>query len=385
MQLVRENSSKTNLYISTFVTLLIVSILMNSAIASGIPNSVYAVIKYGCVLIVLCKIAFFTKYSPRELLIIILVMAIVSLSALKSQTNTLLFVTVFIVGAKDVSFEKIVKAFFYTSFVLIVGMFLLSILGVIPNNIYYREAIPRYSFGSNYPTDFGAHIFYLVAAFSYLKRKSYGYGDGLISIGMAFFIWKFCDARLDAGLILVLCVGLLILAKHRFNFKYFFDSCVIFLPLTYILSSFSIIFLTIRYNDSSKVYTKLNYWLSERLSIGHLGIDTYGIKIFGQYIEQHGWGGMTDAVSGYTYFFLDSSYIQLLLVYGLAAIVVFIGCFTYVGFKRLNEQRLVLVLILSVIAVSGIVDQHIFEIAFNPFIYVFWDNSFGANKARLKG
>jgi len=384
MQLSRRSSNGVSIYIGMFVIFLIVSNLMVSTISPYIPDVIYSTIKYICIGIVLFKIIFLTKYTLKELIIIILIVSVISLSAYEARTNTLLFGTVFIIGAKNVPFEKIVKAFFYTSLILVLGMFLLSIIGVIPNDIYYRESIPRYSFGSNYPTDFGAHIFYLLAAFAYLRRKKYGYVDFLLSLGTALFIWKFCDARLDVGLIIILSIGLLIISKRELNFKRFFDSCFTILPLSYLLSSFLIILFTIRYNVSSTFYTKMDSWLSQRLSIGHLGFDAYGMKLFGQAIQQHGWGGMTGAVSGYVYFFLDSSFIQLLLSYGIIVAVIFVSAFTYVGFKRMNDQELVLVLILSVIAISGIVDQHIIDLAFNPFLYIFWDSSFNSSENDLK-
>lgn len=376
MQLMRKSPNGTNLYLSAFIIFLAISNLMVSTASAYVSNNVYAVVKYICVTIVLFKMIFLTKYTLPEVSVIIPLIVVVVISAFESQVNTLLFGTIFIIGAKDIPFEKMAKAFFYTSLILTLGMLALSVIGVISNDVYYRESIPRYSFGSNYPTDFGAHVFYLLTALFYLRRKKYGYIELLVSIGSALFIWRFCDARLDAGLILMLGVGLLITSKHKFDFKKFFDSCFMFLPLSYVISGFSIIILTIKYDAISVFYNKLDSWLSQRLSIGHSGYEAYGIKLFGQYIEQHGWGGMTSASSGYVYFFLDSSFVELLLAYGSIVVGVFILAFTYISFKRLKERRIVLVVILSIIAASGIVDQHIIDLAFNPFLYVFWNSSF---------
>lgn len=376
MPLEKQKKVGDRLFLTAFAIFFVVSNIMVSAAETFIPNGIVSLIKYTCILAILIKILFMTKFTLQDLLLIIPIATIIGIGSIRSGKNVVLFGLIFLIGSKNVPIRTIVKVFFYSSLFLIVGLFILSIIGVIPNSVYYRGVVPRYSFGSNYPTDFGAHVFYLLTAAFFLRGKKYATVDLVYSFFIALFIWKYCDARLDAGLVIFLSVGLYLIVHHNFNFSYFRDSWYSLLSLSYVVCSFFIVLLTVRYNPLSAVYRRLDSLLSQRLSIGHIGFNAYNIKLFGQAIEQHGWGGVTGTASGYVYFFLDSSYIDLLLVYGLLTMIIFVGAYTYISFRRLNQGYIILIFILAVIAVSGIVDQHIFDLAFNPFLYIFWDSSF---------
>ncbi|MFC6294112.1 hypothetical protein ACFQH1_02640 [Lactiplantibacillus daoliensis] len=374
MQILKQKVTGASLFLVALSVFIIVSSLMTSAIAASIPNGIYAVLKYMCLLLVLFKIVILTKYTVNQLLILIPVISVICVSAFESGSNLLLFGLVFIIGSKDITLDKIIMTFFYASSFIVIGLAILSIIGIIPNNIYYRGSVPRYSFGSNYPTDFGAHIFYLLVAKVYLRRDRYGYSDFIMGLALAVLIGYFCGARLDSGLIVILSVGMLIISKRLFNRRVVLSIFNRALPMAYIFFSVFIITLSFTYNADQSWFRKLDVLLSERLSLGHVGFDAYGIKLFGQNIVQHGWGGITGTISGYIYFFLDSSYMQLLLMYGLLPMLIFILAYTYVSFRSMERGMLVVTFILSIIALSGILDHHIIDLAFNPFLYVVWGN-----------
>lgn len=71
--------------------------------------------------------------------------------------------------------------------------------------------------------------------------------------------------------------------------------------------------LTTQYKDTP-FWTSMNEILSNRLYLGKKAMDLFGIKLFGQYIR---FSTYTDGKTHGVYFYIDSSYMQLAIVYGL--------------------------------------------------------------------
>ena len=78
----------------------------------------------------------------------------------------------------DVDMKVVLKTYLIVAGILVLSVFILSLLGAVPNLQYNREGVIRNSFGFIYPTDFASHCFYLFLAFSYLLKISL-YGLGL--------------------------------------------------------------------------------------------------------------------------------------------------------------------------------------------------------------
>lgn len=64
------------------------------------------------------------------------------------------------------------------------------------------------------------------------------------------------------------------------------------------------------------------------------------------------------------YSYIDSVYLRLLIIFGIVPTVIFL-CFTTLAMKY--ERDIVLLLILTLIFITGIIEQHFIDIAYNPF------------------
>ena len=61
----------------------------------------------------------------------------------------------------DVDMKVVLKTYLIVAGILVLSVFILSLLGAVPNLQYNREGVIRNSFGFIYPTDFASHCFYL--------------------------------------------------------------------------------------------------------------------------------------------------------------------------------------------------------------------------------
>lgn len=127
------------------------------------------------------------------------------------------------------------------------------------------------------------------------------------------------------------------------------------------------------YKIGNEFLEMIDETITGRLGLGNLGIKEYGITLFGQDIPMIGMGGSTEVQEDY--FFIDSSYLFILLRYGIIFLfIVFIvyGCICY---KHRNDT--VLMICITLLAISCFIDHHMMEEAYNPLGYALFAKAGG--------
>lgn len=285
----------------------------------------------------------------------------------------------YILAAKNVNFDKIVKRYFDVNFIMLIGVSLYSLLGIIRNLNFERNGIIRQSLGIDYPTDLAAYILYMTLAYCFLKYdhlKWYHYGAIVL---LSFGLNLVTNARLDVYALL-LAIVILIIAKRaqnpknlvsRISISYFWALSLI-LPYAYFL-------LTYYYDPQNSIFQKLNDLLSGRLLYGHVALTKYGITLFGQHVVEQGWGGVHGLhvfkTAQFKYFFIDSTFIRLFVIYGAVLGTFIIAILVIISFRETLRRNYVFPAIVLIITISSLIDQHLLEITFNPFLLAFLANT----------
>ena len=268
-----------------------------------------------------------------------------------------------LVGASNVYWKDM--AYVYVC----IGLITLSLAFICVNNgmaadfIYTIDKGGRHSYGIVYPTDFAAHCLFIMMAYVYLRNEKLKFFEISIMFVVSVVVYKKTYARNDFVCMLLLCLLLLIvliLRKFNYNICDFRILRVIAFLFTF-LSVFCTLFI-ILYNNDSAFFVKLNSVLSNRLSLSYRAMDEYGITLFGTFIQEN------STILGY-YFFVDCSYIRIAIKYG-CVFFSFLGCIFYGIIHNLIELKEdLLIVVFIVIAVTGVVEHHIIEIAYGAF---FW-------------
>lgn len=317
------------------------------------------------------KVLFFDNYKVKPL-IILGISAIGSLLIYRSSSYlNILFWLVLVAGSKNISFKKILKVYLVIAGSIILLAFCSSLLGVIENYRYVTTSRGiRNSFGITYTTDFAAHIFFLALAFFYLvgeKLKLYHYIGVLI---VASLIYRFCNARLDSCslVLIVITFGLGNWIEHSCyigkNGKNLWRNIwstkgIYIMPFLAVISLAA----TVLYRPGSGLLFELDKVISSRLLLGNQGIKEYGYTLFGQAIDMIGNGGGTEYPSNY--FFIDCSYIYVLLRFGVLFAVAVLIAYTAACYK--NKHDLFFLYAIALVAVNCTIAHHLLEFEYNPF------------------
>ena len=295
------------------------------------------------------------------------------------QTNRLNFLvySMLLVLLVNVDMKVVLRNYVVVAGILVVGVFLLSLIGMIPNLQYNRAGVIRNSFGFIYPTDFASHCFYLFLAISYLLKDKFIWTRSLFGVLLSAFIIKYCDARLNALSILLATVIFIYFyyskEKKLKIFALFPYSAVIFASI--------VTYLSYKFSWSNPFLVSVNKLITGRLALGRNAFDTFGVHLFGtRNVQFIGSGGKTESVIGYNY--VDSSYVQMLFTYGIVPVVLLIIIYVVASRKQYKDGQYLLVAILSLIAFNCMIEAFWFVPTYNIFMFLlFTTNTFSKKES----
>lgn len=354
------------LFYAGFIPYLIVNML--STTMFPVPAFLYTIAR---LILILSGLAFFAKGKIKlSNLVIWSVWFCLSILIYRATGNFMLIeLSVLLLGASNLSARRIITVYLVIISSITMLAFVASLAGIIPNLRYIRPdtGIVRNSFGSIYPTDFAAHIFYLYifAAYLYFEKKPWLFSG--LGVTFSVFLIKFTDARLDSltligAVIFFIMVGI----SKEWVKKSISLIGIVSTGVTFVLSYW----LTLNYNSGLTFYKFIDSLLSGRLYLGKLALDTYGFTTFGQYIQFIGNGGTTEFARSYN--FVDSSFLKMLLIYGTIFTLFFVLLMTVQSFQAYKTKNIKLTVILIVIVINSMIAHHLVELHYNLLCVLFF-------------
>ena len=374
------------IYEIAFAFEFVVAFLITSTYTDYFSNHMLHILMFVGLALVLLKIFLFDDLTPKWLIIDGLALLLLLLTWRTSKEFSLFSMGIFVLGARNVNFKRIIKIYLYIGLVLLAFVVLSAMAGLIRNLVYRRDMtnIIRQSFGIAYPTDFAAHVLYLILAYAYLKFGKIKWYDYVVFLAAAGFLVKFSDARLsDYAIILaipVLWIGQRAQKDHLLS--RFIASFYWAVP---IVSAYLVIIASYFFRPSSHFLNKINNASSGRLYLGHKAISEYGFSMFGKQIVEHGWGGANglkmSQSSPSNYFFVDSSFLRMTILYGIIMAIIILLAMTKISWDSFQKESFALASIIVIVSVSAMVEQRLLDLAYDPFLIALLANVYTQHKA----
>lgn len=361
-----------NLLVSIVVS---VVVFFNTISTTMLDRTFFQVkVNFLFLVVLLLGLRFLYKMRVSYKYLILSILLLLSGVLVYFQTNRLNFLvySMLLVLLVNVDMKVVLRNYVIVAGILVVGVFLLSLVGMVPNLQYNRAGVIRNSFGFIYPTDFASHCFYLFLAISYLLKDKFIWTRSLFGVLLSAFIIKYCDARLNALSILLATV----------IFIYFYYSngkklkIFALLPYSAVVFASVVTYLSYKFSWSDPFLVSINKLITGRLGLGRNAFDTFGVHLFGtRNVQFIGSGGKTESVIGYNY--VDSSYVQMLFTYGIVPVVLLIIIYVVASKQQYKDGQYLLVAILSLIAFNCMIEAFWFVPTYNIFMFLlFTTNTF---------
>ena len=366
-----------NLLVSIVVS---VVVFFNTISTTMLERTFFQVkVNFLFLVVLLLGLRFLYKMRVSYKYLILSILLLLSGVLVYFQTNRLNFLvySMLLVLLVNVDMKVVLRNYVVVAGILVVGVFLLSLVGMVPNLQYNRAGVIRNSFGFIYPTDFASHCFYLFLAISYLLKDKFIWTRSLFGVLLSAFIIKYCDARLNAVSILLATV----------IFIYFYYSngkklkIFALLPYSAVVFASVVTYLSYKFSWSNPFLVSINKLITGRLALGRNAFDTFGVHLFGtRNVQFIGSGGKTESVIGYNY--VDSSYVQMLFTYGIVPVVLLIIIYVVASRKQYKDGQYLLVAILSLIAFNCMIEAFWFVPTYNIFMFLlFTTNTFSKKES----
>ena len=366
-----------NLLVSIVVS---VVVFFNTISTTMLDRTFFQVkVNFLFLVVLLLGLRFLYKMRVSYKYLILSILLLLSGVLVYFQTNRLNFLvySMLLVLLVNVDMKVVLRNYVIVAGILVVGVFLLSLVGMVPNLQYNRAGVIRNSFGFIYPTDFASHCFYLFLAISYLLKDKLIWSRTLFGFLLSAFIIKYCDARLNALSILLATV----------IFIYFYYSkgkklkIFALLPYSVVVFASVVTYLSYKFSWSDPFLVSINKLITGRLALGRNAFDTFEVHLFGtRNVQFIGSGGKTESVIGYNY--VDSSYVQMLFTYGIVPVVLLIIIYVVASRKQYKDGQYLLVAILSLIAFNCMIEAFWFVPTYNIFMFLlFTTNTFSKKES----
>lgn len=364
-------------------------LVMGYALSStmfSIPSVVGLLCKYIPMLVFAVKIMLYDHLKGKELILYALLLGIGLACIISSGTKEVLIWILTLIAAKGVNFEKLLKVWLIV-IVVVVGLTVIgSFIGVVINLKYVKDysgmkysdvgseiySGTRNSFGIKFPTDFAAYIFNIMIVSFYLVRKKIKIWMPAAALLASFILYRYTHTRLDTACCIVLCVGYFIYAFIKNNRSYVRQKFYVRRSVPRILcfsmpvmAALMTVF-TYSYDYDKKWLGEINAMLSNRLIIAQDTLKTNGISYFGKFVKLIGFGGTThQPVKQYN--FIDCSYLNILLLYGIVVYIFVIIVGVAVNIKYIDD--ICFIFSIAMIAANAAVAHHLMAINYTAMLF----------------
>lgn len=338
--------------------------------------SFYVLIKVvlfsAVILFLLLKIILIDSFSFKELVIYSFLFLLMCLISLKTGDRQLITLIALILGAKNVNFKYVLTVFLITVIALLVLTYMSTLMDIIPNLQYTRirdgELKVRNSFGTIYPTVFAAYLQSIVIAFAYLMNVNKFRNHFLLLLLASlcsYLALDLADARMSGySIFLFLFIYYFCICFLRNIYKH--KLMILFITLSYFIGFIIIFYLSYYYDPEKEIFAQINKALSGRLFLGYKAFQEYSIPLLGQQVEFIGLGGAVQEMSE-DYNYVDSSYLQFMMRYGIVFTVISIISFMRLTYKRLKLNDYRFIAVIFMLSFSSMIEDRLLDISINIY------------------
>lgn len=317
----------------------------------------------------LCMVKFIYDafYSRRYLVYLIIAMMIVTLSYFESLNKTMVLYLLLFLGVIEMHSEDVIRISFWTqsimTFILVIG----SQLGLVLDYIRIDSGRTRHFLGFSWTTTAPILFVFIILQYFYIRQGNISIVESAILTILSVFFYVMTNSRFAFLISMASIIFFFALKTKIREGKFVVSMKRFFVALPELIAAFAI-GLHWFYEATNTSYNRLNNLLSGRLALGKSAIDKYGVHLFGQKIEWIGFS-ISESLKG-EYNYVDCSYLQILLEYGLFFLCLVLVLYSVAIKHSIENGQYYLTWILVVVLIFSITEPRLFNLTFNPFILI---------------
>jgi len=303
-------------------------------------------------------------YRIRPIVFLVIFGIITALSWYFSRDTLLLWMFLMIAAAYGQDGERIVRIAVITVSAMLVFTIALSLTGVTEDFIFVDGGRMRHSLGYNWATNAPTLLFFLGLAYIFIRKERMKFWEFIILEAANVFLFIMTDTNIPFLLMSLYLILFFVetLFKNHWRILRHLNSLYVFVPV--IICALSVL-ICVLFNPDSESWQRLNSALNHRLGYVWEGIRRFGITPFGRQIAWIGnaVGGAEGAEGAYNY--VDCSYMQILLNYGVVFLAAVTALYTALVRNALKVRDHWLISITAFVMIHSFTEPRLYNMAFN--------------------
>ena len=309
-----------------------------------------------------------TKNKIIFLGIIIVAIALL-VNAIKTRNIRLLLIGVVVISAYNIDIKKILKNILILQLCMTLFVITCSIFGITQDYIIPREnGEVRHSLGFAYTTNLSQIVLFACFIYLYLKDFRIKIEEGVILEILNVLIFYLTDSKTEIfffQIMIVVCV-----LKNMKQIKLLIPKISNLFAKSYIVLIILSIGMVLIY-PLGGIMKSINSALSGRLSIQNEVISDGNVKLFGSNIKMVGYG--IEDVLKYggkiKYNYIDSEYIQILVINGIIAATFMVIILSKVLLKLNEKMKYKDLFFIYIFLIFGLVNPRIIDLMYSPVLF----------------
>lgn len=351
------------------VIIFYISVLLNLTVIKVRFGQVYTLCMYLQKLsyILLAISVLFQTYRTSNFYIGIIMICVSVIAAITLGESIVMWGVIAIVAGNCTNSRKVIKAVLITQIVVFAITFILCGAGVIQDYIFDPETRARHSLGFTWTTTPIIIFMFMIMEYCYLRSRDLTLFEICLLEVLMTILFVLTNTRMCYA---VTTLMLIVIALNKYfkwrpanKVKKNTGKGMVIIP--WIIFAF-VLTVSFMYSNSAS-WEKVNLFFNFRLSLAHNAINTYGIHLVGNPIKWIGFGyGGIDGIYNY----VDSSYIQALLSYGVLFMIMILAVYSCI-FKHAKKNGYAIVIAAALLI--SITEPRLWNLTFNPLPFLLID------------
>ena len=334
--------------------------------------SLYRILLYFTIIMILIKefitlpkTLYYFRFHWQQLLIV--TVFFISMFIVAKNRDGLLDINVLLLvfSARDIDFRKLLGTFSLATFLVLCLTIYASQKGIIANMFMNADGGYRFSLGFNYVSFASQRLFFALCTYLMFRGKKISYLELLALLLATIYIYQQTSTSSPFYLsILILAYALfsLKIIKKGFIIENFWMKTIAKYAFVFAL----IIILYFCFYSSGNLFHLVDQFTHNRLRLSVDGFRNFGVSWLGQHITFT----TTDIFGNFTsnYNFIDSSFVQLLVIDGLIVSAFMLFALTKVMGYFVSIRKDIVLACLGIMIIHGMFDPQMLVLRYSPLI-----------------
>lgn len=300
-------------------------------------------------------------YNARIIVVFVILAVIFALSWHFSRNNMLIWSFLVIVAAHQMDSQRLIRI---SSVITAAGLVITILISQIIRDadyIFPEGGRDRHGLGFNWTSVAPTLLFFLGLQYIFLRKEKLKFWELLILEAANVYLFIMTDTNMPFLLMSAYILFFMIQSFFKRHFRLLGRLKVLYWLLPALIC-IATVALYLIFDKDNTVLERLNVLLNYRLGFGSEGLEHFGITPFGREIF---WIGNSIAQEAGAYNYVDCSYIQILLNYGVVFLAAVTGLYTWIMVRADRNKDFWLVFICIAVLLHSFSEPRLFDMTFN--------------------